>query len=160
MSRRSAGIVLHRPGPEGPEFLLVHPGGPWWRGKDAGAWSIPKGEYEEGENPLEAALRELEEELGAPPPGGEPIPLTPIRQKGGKEVIAWGLEGDVDVGTVRSNTFTVEWPPRSGRMRSFPEIDEAAWLGLEQARTRINPAQLPLLEELARKLGGASTADG
>ena len=152
MSKRSAGIVLYRRGPHGLEFLLVHPGGPYWRGKDAGAWSIPKGEYDEGEDPLAAALRELEEELGLSPPQIDPSPLTPLRQQGGKEVIAWGLAGEIEPETVRSNTFTIEWPPKSGRMQSFPEIDQAAWLGLEEARSRINAAQVPLLEELARKL--------
>ena len=154
MSKRSAGIILYRHGAGGTQFLLVHPGGPYWRGKDAGAWSIPKGEYDEGEDPLAAALRELEEELGLARPDGDPIPLTPIRQKAGKEVRAWGLEGALDPEDIRSNTFTIEWPPRSGRMQSFPEIDRAAWLTLEQARSRINAAQLPLLEELAAKLEG------
>lgn len=152
MSKRSAGLVLYRRGPEGVEFLLVHPGGPYWRGKDEGAWSIPKGEYDEGEDALEVALRELDEEVGCPRPEGDLVPLTPVRQKSGKVVTAWGVEGDADVDAIRSNTFTIEWPPRSGKMQSFPEIDRAAWLTLEQARSRMNAAQLPLLEELARKL--------
>ena len=151
MSKRSAGILLYRRTREGVEFLLVHPGGPFWAGKDEGAWSIPKGEHGPDEDPLEAALREFEEEIGARP-GGDPVPLTPVRQKGGKIVTAWALEGDVDPGSVRSNTFTMEWPPRSGSMKTFPEIDGAEWFELEGARARINPAQLPLLEEMTRKL--------
>lgn len=154
MSRRSAGIVLYRLGaPDGPRFLLVHPGGPYWARKDEGAWSIPKGEIEEGEDPLEAALREFEEELGTRP-DGEAIPLAPVRQKGGKTVVAWGMAGDLDPEAIRSNTFLMEWPPRSGRMQEFPEVDRAAWMDLDEARRRINPAQRALLEELAEKVGG------
>ena len=151
MSKQGAGILLYRLGPHGIEFLLVHPGGPFWAKKDEGAWSIPKGEYEADEDPLQAALREFEEEIGTRPVG-DTVPLTPIVQKGGKLVTAWALEADLEPAAVRSNTFSMEWPPRSGRMQSFPEIDRAEWLTLEQARARINGAQLPLLEELARKL--------
>lgn len=151
MSKQSAGILLYRRRPGGIEFLLVHPGGPFWTKKDEGAWSIPKGEYKADEDPLQAALREFEEEIGVRPEG-DAVLLTPVRQKGGKVVSAWGLEGDVDPGSIRSNTFSMEWPPRSGRMQSFPEIDRAEWLTLEQASARINAAQLPLLEELACKL--------
>lgn len=152
MAKHSAGILLYRRVPHGLEFLLVHPGGPFWARKDDGAWSIPKGEYETGEDPLEAALREFEEEIGTRPEGRE-VPLTPIRQKAGKVVAAWAIEGDVDPVAIHSNTFTMEWPPRSGRMQSFPEIDRAEWFPLDRARTRINAAQLPLLEELAAMLG-------
>lgn len=151
MSKQSAGILLYRRRGDGIEFLLVHPGGPFWAKKDEGAWSIPKGEHEPGEDALEAALREFEEEIGTRP-AGDVVPLTPIRQKAGKVVAAWGLEGDVDATAIRSNTFTMEWPPRSGRTQTFPEIDRAAWFTLERARSRINAAQLPLLEELARML--------
>lgn len=150
-SRKSAGIVLYRRGPDGLEFLLVHPGGPYWTEKEAGAWSVPKGEYGDDEDPLHAARREFGEEIGTHATG-DFVALTPVRQTGGKVVAAWGVEGDVDPGSLRSNTFTVEWPPKSGRMRAFPEVDRAAWFTLEQARTKINPAQLPLLEELAEKL--------
>ena len=151
VSKQSAGILLFRHAAGGLEFLLVHPGGPYWASKDEGAWTIPKGEYETGEDPLGVAMREFEEEIGTRPEG-DAVPLTPIRQKGGKVVTAWGLEGDVDPEAIRSNTFTMEWPPRSGRTQSFPEIDRAEWFTLEQATERINAAQLPLLEELARTL--------
>lgn len=151
MSRRSAGILMFRRAPRGLEFFLVHPGGPFWAKKDAGAWSVPKGEYEEDEDPLDAAIREFEEEVGIRP-GGHFVALTPITQRSGKTVVAWGVEGDVDPDRLRSNTFTMEWPPRSGRMREFPEVDRAAWFTYDEASSRINPAQLPLLAELSANL--------
>jgi predicted NUDIX family NTP pyrophosphohydrolase len=151
MGKKSAGIVLFRRGAGGLEFLIVHPGGPFWAKKDEGAWSIPKGEYSEGEVALEVALRELEEETGLRA-DGEPILLQPVRQRAGKEILAWGLEGDFDAAQLRSNTFRMEWPPRSGKMAEFAEVDRAAWVTLAEARTKLNPAQLPLLEELAAKL--------
>jgi predicted NUDIX family NTP pyrophosphohydrolase len=134
------------------EFLLVHPGGPLWQKKDAGIWSIPKGEIHPGEDGLEAAKREFEEELGVQAQGAF-VKLTPITQKSGKIVHAWGFAGDCDPSQIRSNTFSMEWPPRSGRTGTFPEVDRAAFFNLEQAKGRINPAQVPLLEELLRKLG-------
>jgi predicted NUDIX family NTP pyrophosphohydrolase len=151
--RRSAGIVLYRrSGPE-PEVLLVHPGGPVWARRDAGAWSLPKGEYgEDEEDPVAAARREFAEELGSPPPAGELIDLGEVRQRSGKLVRAWALEGDLDESAVTSNTFALEWPPRSGRMSEFPEVDRAQWFTLEEARERINPGQVPLLERLERAL--------
>jgi predicted NUDIX family NTP pyrophosphohydrolase len=150
MPRRSAGIVLHRVRDGVPEVLLVHPGGPFWAKKDAGAWSIPKGEYEEGEDPRACALREFEEELGTPlPPGVELAELGTVKQSGGKVITAFGAAGDLDPDAIRSNTFTVEWPPRSGRMQEFPEVDRAGWFGLEQAREKLNPAQVELLDRLA-----------
>jgi predicted NUDIX family NTP pyrophosphohydrolase len=154
-SARSAGIVLYRRSESGGtlEVLLVHPGGPLWARRDAGAWSVPKGEYDEGEEPLSAARREFQEELGAAPPGGEALDLGEIRQKAGKLVRAWALAGDLDVGTVLSNTFTLEWPPRSGRLREFPEIDRAEWFDLAQAKERIVPAQAELLDRLHAALG-------
>jgi predicted NUDIX family NTP pyrophosphohydrolase len=151
--RRSAGIALYRrSGPE-PEVLLVHPGGPVWARRDAGAWSLPKGEYgDDEEDPVAAARREFAEELGSPPPPGELIDLGEVRQRSGKLVRAWALEGDLDETAVTSNTFTLEWPPRSGRMSEFPEVDRAQWFTLEEARERINPGQVPLLERLERAL--------
>jgi predicted NUDIX family NTP pyrophosphohydrolase len=147
--RRSAGILLHRVRDAVQEVLLVHPGGPFWAKKDAGAWSIPKGEYEEGEDPVACARREFEEELGTPAPDPAAlIELGTVRQKSGKHVTAWAAPGDLDPATVRSNTFTIEWPPRSGRMREFPEIDRAAWFGLDEAREKINPAQAAFLDRL------------
>jgi predicted NUDIX family NTP pyrophosphohydrolase len=150
-TKRSAGILLHRRHDGAHEVLLVHPGGPFWAKKDAGAWSIPKGEYEDGEEPRAAALREFAEELGAPPPDGELVELGEVRQRGGKVVSAWALAGDADADAVRSNTFTMEWPPRSGTMREFPEVDRAAWFSLDEARERILPAQAPLLDRLAER---------
>jgi predicted NUDIX family NTP pyrophosphohydrolase len=149
----SAGIVLYRrSGPE-LEVLLVHPGGPLWARRDAGAWSIPKGEYDDDEDPAAAARREFTEELGSPPPDAELIDLGEARQRSGKLVRAWAAPGDLDVSQVRSNTFPLEWPPRSGRISEFPEVDRAQWFTLEQARERINPGQVPLLDRLEQAVG-------
>jgi predicted NUDIX family NTP pyrophosphohydrolase len=137
----------------GPEVLLVHPGGPFWRNKDEGAWTIPKGEVPDGEDLLAAARREFEEELGFPP-AGPFAPLQPVKQKGGKVVHAWCFEGDCDPAAVRSNTFGMEWPPKSGRKATFPEVDRAAFFDLEAARKKINPAQAALLDELAGRVIG------
>jgi predicted NUDIX family NTP pyrophosphohydrolase len=145
---RSAGIVLHRRRERGLEVLLVHPGGPAWARRDAGAWSIPKGEYEPGEEPLAAARREFAEELGSPPPDGDAVDLGEIRQKSGKVVRAFGLEGDFDPGTLISNTLMFPWPPRSGKMIEIPEVDRAEWFDVGAARAKINPAQAELLERL------------
>ena len=134
------------------EFLLVHPGGPLWQTMDAGIWSIPKGEIHPGEDGLEAAQREFEEELGLNAQGPF-VELMPITQKSGKIVHAWAFAGDCDPRQIRSNTFSMEWPPHSGRTGTFPEVDRAAFFNLEQARVQLLPAQVPLLEELLRKLG-------
>ena len=151
-TKRSAGILLHRRSGDGAlEVLLVHPGGPFWAKKDLGAWSIPKGEHEDGEDARAAALREFEEELGSPAVEGELVDLGEVRQKSGKVVTAWALEGDIDADAIRSNTFEMEWPPRSGKTREFPEVDRAAWFGLDEARERILPAQAPLLDRLAER---------
>jgi predicted NUDIX family NTP pyrophosphohydrolase len=147
MAKRSAGILLYRRTPE-LEVLLVHPGGPFWASKDLGAWSIPKGEHDEGEDALACAIREFTEETGGAPNPGELTDLGSIKQKAGKVVQAWALEGDLDAENVRSNTFTMQWPPRSGRMREFPEVDKAQWFALPQARERINPAQATFLDRL------------
>ena len=152
-SRRSAGIVLHRGRGDGLEVLLVHPGGPAWSKRDAGAWSIPKGEYTDGEDPLAAARREFEEELGSAPPPGDADDLGEIRQRGGKRVHGWALPGDLDVSTVVSNTTEFEWPPRSGRIIEIPEVDRAEWFGLDAAREKINAGQVPLLDRLEELLG-------
>ncbi len=149
---QSAGILLFRGGGEDLEVLLVHPGGPFWARRDAGAWSIPKGEHGPDEAPLAAARREFAEELGSPPPAGDTIELGAIRQRAGKLVRGWGLRGELDETAIRSNTFELEWPPRSGRMRAFPEVDRAAWFDLPQAREKINPAQVELLDRLAAAL--------
>jgi predicted NUDIX family NTP pyrophosphohydrolase len=152
VAKRSAGILLYRVAGGGPEVLLVHPGGPFWARRDAGAWSIPKGEYEEGEDPRACALREFEEETGTALPPGELIELGEVKQKGGKVVSAWAAEGDLDADAVGSNTFTMEWPPRSGRMAEFPEIDRAGWFGVDAAREKLGPAQAEFLDRLLGRL--------
>lgn len=153
MPQRSAGILLYRLAASGPEVLLVHPGGPFWAKKDAGAWSIPKGLLEPGEDdPLEAAKRELAEETGGEPTG-EAVPLGSFRQPGGKIVEAWAVEGDFDLAGFRSNTFTMEWPPKSGRMAAFPEADRGGWFTVPEAREKILKGQLPILDALLLRLG-------
>jgi len=150
MSKKSAGILLYRYRAPGIEVLLGHPGGPFWASKDIGAWSMPKGEFEH-EEPLEAARREFQEETGLAVDGPF-IALNPRRQKSGKTLYAFALRGDCEVANLRSNTFSMEWPPRSGRMQEFPEIDRAAWFSLDVARVKIQPGQVPFLDELAVKL--------
>ena len=154
MARRSAGILLYRRADDGPEVLLVHPGGPFWAKKDAGAWSIPKGEHDEGEDALAAALREFHEETGTALPLGALTDLGTVKQRAGKVVQAWAAEGDLDADTVSSNTFTIEWPPRSGRMREFPEVDRAAWFDAETALWKVHKGQQPILREAIARLGG------
>jgi predicted NUDIX family NTP pyrophosphohydrolase len=144
----SAGVLVYRRRTR-LEVLLVHPGGPFWAKKDAGAWSIPKGEFGEGEDPLTAARRELAEETGLVV-DGELRPLGSVKQAGGKVVHAWALEGDLDADAIRSNTFSMEWPPRSGRMQQFPEVDRAAWFGIDEARVKLLKGQLPLLDALCQ----------
>ena len=156
-SKKSAGIILFRQMNEQVKVLLVHPGGPFWKNKDDGAWSIPKGEFTD-EEPFTAALRELKEEVGVVPEG-EFIELTPEKQGGGKWVYAWAVECDCDVSRVQSNTFTMEWPSRSGKMATFPEIDRAAWFSLDEARRKILSGQLPLIEELSKRLGDSTVPE-
>jgi predicted NUDIX family NTP pyrophosphohydrolase len=147
--KTSAGILLHRERDGAREVLLVHPGGPFWARKDAGAWSIPKGEYDRDEDPRACALREFEEELGTPLPAGtELTDLGTVRQPGGKVITAFAAAGDLDVDAIVSNTFTIEWPPRSGRTEDFPEVDRAGWFSLDEAREKINQAQAELLVRL------------
>ncbi|MET0273451.1 MAG: NUDIX domain-containing protein [Phenylobacterium sp.] len=145
-SQISAGILVWRRGPGGPEYLLVHPGGPYWRGKDAAAWSIPKGLAEEGEDLWAAARREFAEELGQPV-AGPGTPLAPCRLSSGKWVHAWLVEADLDLSDLRSNSFEMEWPPRSGRIEAFPEVDAAAYWPAEIARLKIHKGQRPTLDE-------------
>jgi predicted NUDIX family NTP pyrophosphohydrolase len=153
MPKLSAGLLVYRLIAGEPEVLLVHPGGPYWVKKDDGSWSLPKGEYESDEDPLEVATREFREELGVDPPESqEPAFLGEVRQPGGKLVSAWALPGDLDVGVVRSNTFTMEWPPRSGRTAEFPEVDRAGWFDLETARRKLLPGQLGLLDRFSELL--------
>lgn len=148
MPRRSAGLLVHRQGTGGLEVLLVHPGGPLWARRDAGAWSIPKGEYGPGEDPAHVAEREFCEELGQPPPPGIRRDLGEVVQPGGKAVHAWSVQGDLAVSEVRSNTFEMEWPPRSGHRRRFPEVDRAQWFTMAEARVRLLAGQRPLLDRL------------
>jgi predicted NUDIX family NTP pyrophosphohydrolase len=152
MAKQSAGILLYRMAGGEPEVLLVHPGGPFWAKRDAGAWSIPKGEYGAGEDPFACAAREFEEELGSAPPAASPIELGAVRQAGGKLVTAWAVEGDFDPAGLRSNSFSMEWPPRSGEIREFPEVDRAQWFSLAEAREKIVPAQAAFIDRLAESL--------
>jgi len=152
VARKSAGIVLYRSGAAGIEVLLVHPGGPFWAKKDAGVWSIHKGEYEDDEDPLACALREFEEETGTRLGSDDVVELGSVRQKSGKQVTAWAVAGDLDPDTVRSNTFSMEWPPRSGRQAEFPEVDRADWFGLDVAREKLVPAQAELLDRLLQRV--------
>lgn len=152
MKKSSAGLLLYRHTAGGLEVLLVHPGGPYWARKDLGAWSIPKGEIEPGEEPLAAARREFTEETGAAVDGGDFLPLQPVKLRSGKVVHAWALQAEFDPAALRSNLFTLEWPPRSGEQREFPEADRAAWFGLNEARAKIHPGQAPLLDDLLARL--------
>lgn len=149
--KQSAGLLMYRRSGGTLQVLLARPGGPYWRGKDAGAWTLPKGEYQSPEEPLAAALREWREETGFPADGPF-IALGDVRQKSGKRVSAWAFEGDCDPAALVCNTFELEWPPRSGRMRSFPELEEVRWFSLDEARERINTAQAAFLERLAGAL--------
>jgi predicted NUDIX family NTP pyrophosphohydrolase len=152
MPRTSAGILLYRLDPAGPEVLLGHMGGPFWAKKDDGGWSIPKGEHGPDEDPLAVARREFTEELGFPVPAEDLAPLGALRVTSGKVLAVWAAEGDLDVTVTRSNTFELEWPPRSGRMQQFPEIDRAAWFGLDEARSKLVPGQVPFLDRLTAHL--------
>ncbi len=149
--KRSAGILLFRRRAGAVEVLLAHPGGPFWKNRDDGAWTIPKGLINEGEDPFAAARREFTEEIGIDP-GDRGEPLAALRQRSGKTILAWAVEGDCDTAALRSNDFSMEWPPRSGKMASFPEVDRAQWFGLERAREKIIRGQAPFLDELERKL--------
>jgi predicted NUDIX family NTP pyrophosphohydrolase len=151
----SAGLLLYRRGPAGAvEVLLVHPGGPFWAKRDDGAWSIAKGEYVEGEDPLAVARREFAEELGSPAPDGSgpPVSLGELRQPSRKLITAWALEADLDITHIQSNTFELEWPPKSGRVQEFPEVDRAAWFDIETARGKLLSGQVPFLDALLERI--------
>jgi predicted NUDIX family NTP pyrophosphohydrolase len=145
--KQSAGILVYRLIKKKPEIFLVHPGGPFWKNKDTAAWSIPKGEFEQGEPALDAAKREFEEETGIKPKG-KFVELQPVKQKSGKTVYAWALEADIDPTIIKSNLFEMEWPPKSGKKASFPEIDSAAWFDIATGKEKINAYQVNLLEQL------------
>ncbi|MBG9378167.1 NUDIX domain-containing protein [Panacibacter sp. DH6] len=148
---QSAGILLYVTKPVF-KVMLVHPGGPFWKNKDAASWSLPKGEFSENEEPLAAALRELKEETGIAVNAKNVIALTPVKQKSGKIIHAWALAHDAEVTTIQSNFFEMEWPPKSGKMQSFPEVDKVAWFTVEQAKEKIIPAQFALVTELQQQL--------
>jgi predicted NUDIX family NTP pyrophosphohydrolase len=152
MPKQSAGLLLYRQRKNRMEVFLVHPGGPLWAKKDLGAWSIPKGEFEE-EEPFLAAKREFQEETGVDPPRGEYIPLKRVTQKSGKIVHAWAVAGELDAEQIHSNSFEMEWPPRSGKRQAFPEIDKGVWFPVKDALEKINPQQAALIRELVEKLG-------
>ena len=152
VSAQSAGLLVYRRRDGTLEVLLVHPGGPFWQKRDDGAWSIPKGEVGENEAGMDVARREFEEELGVTAPEGPFVPLGRVRQAGGKVVDAWAAPGDIDVSAMRSNTFEIEWPPRSGKMRQFPEVDRAGWFDTEAARRKLLPAQREFLDRLEGSL--------
>jgi predicted NUDIX family NTP pyrophosphohydrolase len=154
--KTSAGILMYRVHAGVLQVLLVHPGGPLWAKKDHGAWSIPKGEVGAGEEPLDAARREFEEETGVPVDGPF-LELQPVRQRGGKRVLAWAVEGTCDAAALRSNTFTLEWPPRSGQHREFPEVDRAEWFAVDAAQDRILASQGELLAELLTRLNSSGS---
>jgi predicted NUDIX family NTP pyrophosphohydrolase len=149
LPKLSAGLLMFRRGDDRIEVLLVHPGGPFWAKKDLGSWSLPKGEYSEGEDPLAAARREFQEETGIRPEG-KFLSLGQVRQAGGKVVSGWAFEGDLDPASLKSNTFALEWPPKSGKMREFPEVDRAGWFSIEEAGQKILPGQVGLLDALVK----------
>ena len=153
MRKLSAGILMYRGRGAKLELLLVHPGGPFWAKKDQGAWSMPKGEYEEGEDPLAVAKREFEEEVGTAVPSGDYIALGEIKQPSRKVITAFAVDGDFDTAVLRSNHFEMEWPPKSGEMQSFPEVDRAAWFTPSEARKKILPGQAPFIDRLLAALG-------
>jgi predicted NUDIX family NTP pyrophosphohydrolase len=158
MPKESAGLLIYRHRAGALQYLLVHPGGPLWKNKDLGAWTIPKGEIQASEEPLTAAQREVREELGFCPTGAFTA-LSPVRQKGGKLVRAWAIEADWDTGALSSNTFKLAWPPRSGKLQDFPEVDQAEYFDLAMAVSKINPAQVPLLKELESRLTSLGPKD-
>ncbi len=156
--QNSAGILIYRVRAEALEVFLVHPGGPYWKNKDAGAWSIPKGEFGEGDDPLAAAEREFHEETGSRVTG-EFVALTPLKQAGGKLVHAWAVRGNIDAASIASNSFSMEWPPRSGRQQEFPEVDRGEWFAIGAAKEKILKGQRGFLEQLQTRLLAACSSD-
>lgn len=152
VQKMSAGLLLFRYIAGELEILLVHPGGPYWTKKDEGAWSVPKGEFTEGDDPFEAAKREFQEETGQKPPTRDAMALRPLRQPSGKLIFAWAVKGDFNTATLKSNTFSMEWPPGSGRQEEFPEVDKAEWFSLEEAKRKISKGQVKLIEQIQEKI--------
>ena len=155
MVAKSAGLLLYRRSPDGLEVLIAHPGGPFWIRRDEGAWSVPKGEYGDGDDPLAAAYREFREETGLEPPEAEPLALGELRQPGGKRVTVWALEGDLDVTMASSNTFQLEWPRGSGKVAEFPEVDRVEWVPVDLARTKLLRGQVPFVDRLTEAVSDA-----
>ncbi|MEO3759477.1 NUDIX domain-containing protein [Mycobacterium sp. B14F4] len=158
MAKLSAGLLLYRVTAGGVEVLIVHPGGPFWARRDEGAWSIPKGEYQQGQDPWTVARREFTEETGKPPPDGPRIDFAPVRQPGGKLVTAFAVRGDLDLEGTHSNTFTLEWPKGSGTLREYPEVDRVAWFSVAEARSKLLKGQRPLLDRLLAVIEGGESA--
>jgi len=158
MRKKSAGLLVYRQGAGQLEVFLVHPGGPFWAKKDDGSWSVPKGEFSEGENPLEAARREFEEETGVAMTG-DFEPLDPVKQPGGKIIYIWLVRGDLDPASIKSDLFSIEWPPRSGITQQFPEVDRAAWFATDAARRKILKGQVPFIDQLERRLETGQRSD-
>ncbi len=152
MKRLSAGLLVYRFKDNRLEVLLAHPGGPFWAKKDLGAWTLPKGEYDDSEEPLQAAKREFEEEIGQPAPKGEAVELGELKRKDGKTIIAWAVKGDIDTANIRSNTFSIEWPPRSGKKQEFPEVDRAEWVPISEASEKLHTGQPIFIERLTKHL--------
>lgn len=150
MAKKSAGILLYRYNNLSLEVFLVHPGGPFWKNKDLGAWSIPKGEFTDEENGLDAAIREFKEETGSKLSGNF-IQLSPVKQKSGKMIYAWAIKGNIDASAIQCNTFEMEWPPKSGKMQSFAEVDKGDWVSIDEAKQKINSSQAALVDELIKK---------
>ena len=158
MAKRSAGLLIHRQHEGRVELLLVHPGGPYWAKKDAGSWSIPKGLVDEGEDELSAARREVQEEIGHTPEGPNTFVGSYKQPSGGKIVIAWSVPAEIDIDRIVSNSFAMEWPPRSGLMNEFPEVDRAGWFSLDEADVKLVPGQRPILQDFAREIAAAHPA--
>ncbi len=151
--KQSAGLLIYRFREDTLEVFLVHSGGPFWKNKDLAAWSVPKGEFEEDEDPLQAAMREFREETGFEVPEGEPLALKPVKQSSHKTIHVWCLEGDCDPSAICSNTFELEWPPQSGKMLTFPEVDKAGWFDLDTAKVKLHKGQVPVIDQLIIALG-------
>ncbi|HTE57770.1 MAG TPA: NUDIX domain-containing protein [Verrucomicrobiae bacterium] len=153
MAKQSAGVLVYRKKPSGVEVLIVHPGGPFWAKKDKGAWTLPKGEFNDTEEALDAAKREFQEETGQPLPAGEYLELGTVKNKSGKTIYGWAVQGDMDITKLNSNSMMIEWPPKSGKEQEFREVDKAGWFTPDKAMQKLHPAQAPFVERLLKALG-------